>query len=64
MIGKWRGFLFAGVAVVVLGGMVTYDAVPVRAAEAKYQLVESWAQFPPGVTKWEEATGVDVDAHD
>lgn len=64
MIGKWNGFLFAAVGVVVFGAMVAFHAVPVRAAEAKYQLVESWAQFPPGVTKWEEATGVDVDAHD
>jgi DNA-binding beta-propeller fold protein YncE len=36
-----------------------------RAAEpARYRLVEHWAQFPPGVTKWEAATGVDVDSHD
>ena len=25
------------------------------------QLVENWAHFPAGVTKWEAATGVDVD---
>ena len=37
---------------------------PVHAAESHYQLVENWAQFPPGVTKWGAATGVDVDAHD
>ena len=34
------------------------------AAESHYQLVENWAQFPPGVTKWGAATGVDVDSHD
>jgi hypothetical protein len=38
--------------------------VAVRAAESHYQVVENWAQFPPGVTKWGSATGVDVDAHD
>lgn len=31
---------------------------------AEYRLVENWAQFPPGVTKWGAATGVDVDAED
>jgi DNA-binding beta-propeller fold protein YncE len=25
--------------------------------------VEPWAHFPPGVTKWASATGVDVDSH-
>lgn len=34
------------------------------AAETHYQLVETWAQFPPQVTKWGAATGVDVDSHD
>src|SRR4030088_877773 len=34
------------------------------AGDGRYQLVENWAQFPPGVTKWGSATGVDVDAHD
>jgi DNA-binding beta-propeller fold protein YncE len=37
-------------------------AVP--AADSRYQVVENWAQFPPGVLKWGPATGVDVDAHD
>ena len=31
-------------------------------AESRYQLVENWAQFPPGMSKWSAATGVDVDA--
>ena len=35
-----------------------------QAAEDHYRLVENWAQFPAGVTKWGAATGVDVDAHD
>ncbi len=34
------------------------SAMPLRAAESHYRLVENWAQFPPGVTfKWEPATG-------
>jgi DNA-binding beta-propeller fold protein YncE len=37
---------------------------PLRAAESHYQPVENWAQFPPGVTKWGTATGVDVDRQD
>jgi DNA-binding beta-propeller fold protein YncE len=45
------------VLVIAFGGRV-------RAAESHYQLVENWARFPPGVTKWGAATGVDVDAHD
>src|SRR5262249_60853375 len=35
-----------------------------HAAESHYQLVEKWAEFPPAVTKWGSATGVDVDSHD
>jgi peptidylamidoglycolate lyase len=37
---------------------------PIRAAGSRYQLVENWAHFPPGVARWGSATGVDVDAHD
>src|SRR5260370_8691320 len=37
----------------------------VRAADdGHYQLVENWVHFPPEVTKWGQATGVDVDSHD
>jgi DNA-binding beta-propeller fold protein YncE len=40
-------------------------ALPVTAraqdATAKYEVVENWAQFPEGVTKWGGATGVDID---
>jgi DNA-binding beta-propeller fold protein YncE len=35
-----------------------------QAADGHYQLVEGWAKFPPGMTKWSAVTGVDVDAHD
>jgi DNA-binding beta-propeller fold protein YncE len=33
-----------------------------HAAAATYHLVESWAQFPPGV-RWSRPTGVDIDSH-
>ena len=49
--------LFAVTAMLVALG------APARAAESHYQLVENWAQLPPGVAKWGPATGVDVDAH-
>jgi DNA-binding beta-propeller fold protein YncE len=52
------------VVVVALAMMAAIHNVRVRAAESHYQLVQNWAQFPPGVTKWGAATGVDVDAHD
>lgn len=52
-------------AVVIAFSVVATDrTLPVRAAESHYQVVENWAHFPPGVTKWGAATGVDVDAHD
>jgi DNA-binding beta-propeller fold protein YncE len=53
-------------SLVITAGLVaaTIHSVTVRAAESHYHLVENWAQFPPGVTKWGAATGVDVDAHD
>ena len=50
--------------VIAFSGVATDRAVPVRAAESHYQVVENWAHFPPGVTTWGAATGVDVDAHD
>jgi DNA-binding beta-propeller fold protein YncE len=44
--------------------LLVFLALLVPAAEAQYRVVENWAQFPPGVTKWGAATGVDVDAQD
>src|SRR5690349_1134423 len=38
--------------------------IPARGEDSHYQLVENWAQFPDGITKWGSATGVDVDAQD
>ncbi len=38
---------------------------PVAAQDTgHYRLVENWVQFPPEVTKWGAATGLDVDSHD
>jgi DNA-binding beta-propeller fold protein YncE len=54
----------ATAVVLALSATVTISSVRVCAAESHYQLVEHWAQFPPGVTKWGAATGVAVDAHD
>ncbi|MDA0206799.1 MAG: peptidyl-alpha-hydroxyglycine alpha-amidating lyase family protein [Acidobacteria bacterium] len=31
-------------------------------SDTSYRLVENWAQFPPGMSAWGSATGVDVDA--
>ena len=39
-------------------------AVSLPGADSHYRLVENWPQFPPGVTKWGSATGIDVDAQD
>jgi hypothetical protein len=49
---------------VLIAGIAAVQAVPVHAEERHYQLVGSWAKFPPAVSKWGAATGVDVDAHD
>jgi DNA-binding beta-propeller fold protein YncE len=56
--------LAAVALVVAFGATADTYTVSARAAESHYQLVENWAQFPAGVTKWGSATGVDVDAHD
>jgi DNA-binding beta-propeller fold protein YncE len=50
--------------------LVTFFALFVMAGPAvaqdtgHYRLVENWVQFPPEVTKWGSATGVDVDSKD
>ena len=33
-------------------------------ATGQYLPVENWVHFPPGLTRWDQATGVDVDSHD
>lgn len=64
MIDSFKRLLATAIAVIALGAIITHEAAPVLAAENKYQLVENWVQFPPGVTAWISATGVDVDSHD
>ncbi len=64
MTGKFGGLVAATAVGVALGAMTTRQAVRVRAAESHYQLVENWATFPAGMTKWAAVTGVDVDAQD
>jgi DNA-binding beta-propeller fold protein YncE len=44
--------------------VAAFSTMHVRAAGSHYRLVENWAQFPAGVTKWDAATGVDVDMRD
>src|SRR5690349_20315789 len=56
--------MVVSLGVVALGAVLAIDTVPIPAAETRYKLVEHWAQFPPGVTSWSAATGVDVDSHD
>jgi DNA-binding beta-propeller fold protein YncE len=52
-------------AAVALASVALVQAHGVRAADdGHYRLVEHWAHFPPGVTAWSAATGVDVDADD
>jgi DNA-binding beta-propeller fold protein YncE len=52
-------------AFIALAAVATIHTHGARAAQGpRYQLVENWAHFPPGMTKWGAATGVDVDARD
>src|SRR5262244_4068930 len=52
----------------ILLAFATLTALPIHQLKAAggshYQLVENWVHFPPEVTKWGQATGVDVDSHD
>jgi hypothetical protein len=47
---------------IALLAMAVPGAVQAQGADSKYQVVENWAHFPPGVEKWGGATGVDVDS--
>src|SRR5712672_3127059 len=64
MIRAFKDLLTLTVIAAAFGAAAVIHAVRVRAAGGDYQLVENWARFPPGVTKWGSATGVDVDTHD
>jgi DNA-binding beta-propeller fold protein YncE len=61
---KFKTLLALTEILAAFGAMTAVSVPPLPAAESHYRLVENWAQFPPGVTKWGAATGVDVDAHD
>src|SRR6266850_6012399 len=62
MTRTFKDLLVVAAVVIAFGATATVYTVRVRAAESHYEVVENWAQFPPGVTKWGSATGVDVDA--
>jgi hypothetical protein len=64
MAPRYRRFLSAAAVVFSFRETSTFLTVQVRSAEGHYQLIENWAQFPPGVTKWGAATGVAIDAND
>jgi len=64
MANAFKHFLAVVAGVVVFGAAAMIHTTALRAAESHYHLVENWAHFPPGVTKWGAATGVDVDTHD
>lgn len=46
---------------ITLATLVAAGAARAQSAGGTYQVVENWAQFPDGVTKWGGATGVDID---
>ena len=53
------------VAAAIVAALMTLLPLPGslgHAAAATYQLVDNWAQLPPG-TKWSQAISVDIDAH-
>jgi len=53
------------VLLAVLGAAAGFESSGLRAADnGHFTLVENWVHFPPEVTKWGGATGVDVDSHD
>ena len=47
--------------VMAFGLMAAAGTADAQTAGGTYQTVENWAQFPPGVTAWGGATGVDID---
>ena len=54
---------FSAWPVLAAVGLALYG-MAAQAADTHYRVVENWAHFPPGVTSWGAATGVDVDRHD
>lgn len=64
MIRTLKHLIVVTAVAVALGAGAASHGVRVQAAESHYEAVGNWAQFPPGVSQWGAATGVDVDAHD
>ena len=64
MTRTFKELLTVAAAVAAFGAAATVHPVRAQAAESHYQVVENWAQLPPGVAKFGAATGVDVDAKD
>jgi DNA-binding beta-propeller fold protein YncE len=55
----------AGAILLTLSALSVFPQWEIAGAaqsDATYQLVENWAQLPPG-TKWETMTAVDIDSH-
>ena len=49
-------------AALLLISVAVTGSARAQSGESSYQVVENWATFPPGVTAWSAATGVDIDS--
>jgi hypothetical protein len=47
--------------IVVVLAMMLVAVTSLTHADSNYQTVKNWAKFPPEVTTWSAATGVDID---
>jgi hypothetical protein len=55
--------ILAGTVVLIaITAAATIYTSKVRAADEKYQLIEKWAQLPPGM-QWGVMSAVDIDSH-
>ncbi len=50
-------------AFIAIAASAAIPALQAQVADIHYRAVENWVQFPPGMTKWGNVTGVDVDEH-
>ena len=48
--------------VIVLAMLAAAGSAQAQGTGSTYQVVENWATFPEGITKWGGATGVDIDS--
>ena len=60
--GLNKQLLAVTTVLVAVAAMAAIQPSNVRASDEKYQLVESWAQLPPGV-QWGVMSAVDIDSH-